>query len=289
MLKNKIHQEKLDRDGYVVVNFFAKSEIEALVSAYEALHQFNLGQQMFFSNRQMDNPQYQQQARQLIREHFAHRINDFFSNAAWMEAVFVIKPPGGDVFANHQDWTLVNEAQHRSLGIWCPLLDVNASNGTFCILSGSHRFFDTFRSPTIPAAYHTDELNAIIDAHKTVLNVRLGDAIIFDHAAVHSTTPNRSNRPRGAVFIGIRPADSPILHFFYDKDTKRIEGFEVDGDFFYTYDYVSRPIGYKSIGFVEPEFPVVPTDALMRKIKRHQRQRWHILNRLKYRLNGIKG
>lgn len=288
MLKNSIYQEKLERDGYVVINFFENQEIEALIQEYEQLHHFDLGNGMFFSNRQLENPDYQSEARQLIRKHFSKKIETHFNNAAWMEAVFVIKPPKVGVFANHQDWSLVDEDKYRSLGIWCPLLDVNATNGTFCILSGSHKFFKTYRSPTIPAAYHSDELNKIIDANKITLNVRKGDVIVFDHAAVHSTTPNQMDKPRGAVFIGIRPAGSPILHYYYHKDSGEIEGFEVDGDFFYTYDYTSRPNNYKSIGFVKPEFPIIPTDALKKKISAHQWQRRNIIQNMRYKLNGIK-
>lgn len=288
MLKNRIYQEKLERDGYVVIPFFNEVEIEALIQEYEQLHQFDLGNGMFFSNQQLKNPTYQQEARQLIRKHFTKQIEEQFDHAAWMEAVFVIKPAKVGVFANHQDWTLVDEEKHRSLGIWCPLLDVNASNGTFCILSGSHRFFKTYRSPTIPAAYHSDELNEIIDANKITLNVRKGDVIVFDHAAVHSTTPNQTDKPRGSVFIGIRPVDSPILHYYYNKDSGSIEGFEVDGDFFYNYDYVSRPEGYKSIGFVTQEFPQIPADELKKKIKAHRWQRQNIFQNIRYKLNGVK-
>ncbi|MBL7794262.1 MAG: phytanoyl-CoA dioxygenase family protein [Saprospiraceae bacterium] len=288
MLKNKIYQEKLERDGYVVINFFSEPEIQALIKESEQLHSFELGEQMFFSNRQLDNPDYQNQARQLIRKHFSAKVEQFFDKAAWMEAVFVIKPPKVGVFANHQDWSLVDEDKYRSIGIWCPLLDVDASNGTFCILSGSHKFFKIFRSPTIPPAYHSDELNAIIDKYKKVLSVKKGDVIVFDHAAMHSTTPNLMDKPRPSIFIGIRPAESPILHYFYHKDSGKIEGFEVDGDFFYNYDYVSRPDNYKSIGFVEQEYPLVPAEELIKKILTHRLERRNIFTNLRYRWGGVK-
>ncbi|MBK8706552.1 MAG: hypothetical protein IPN33_25270 [Saprospiraceae bacterium] len=56
MLKNKIYQEKLERDGYVVINFFSEPEIQALIKESEQLHNFELGEQMFSATANSTTP-----------------------------------------------------------------------------------------------------------------------------------------------------------------------------------------------------------------------------------------
>ena len=165
---------------------------------------------------------------------------------------------------------MVDENHYRSLGVWCPLIDVDANNGTFCIVEGSHKFYKTYRSPSIPWIYNQEGLNEVIDQYKLTLSISKGQAVVFDHACIHSTVPNQSDAPRPAVFTGIRPKESPIHHYFHHKDSGQIEGFEVDGDFLYSYDYVSRPEGpnVKSLCFVDYTPPVILPKELERKIKK---------------------
>jgi hypothetical protein len=241
MVTNSSWQELLDRDGYVVFDLFSGTELEAFLTKFRALHNFPLPDGMFFSNQQHDKPEYQQQARALLRTYFEEKLAGLFTNAEWMEAVFIIKPPKVGTFANHQDWSLVDERKYRSYGVWAPLIDVSDANGAFCIVPGSHKFYPNFRSPTIPWVYNTPELNAVIDESHELLPLRKGQAILFDHACIHATVPNNSPDIRPAVFTGIRPAAAETLHHYLDPETNTLEEYEVDGDFFFSYDYRSRP------------------------------------------------
>ena len=117
MLKDQIFQQKFDEDGYLVVDFFSQDEINALVEAFDDLHNFDIGKDIFFSNLYRDK-KYQERARATIRQFLTPKVNQFFKNADWLEAVFVIKPPGCEKFANHQDWTMVEETKHRAYCVW---------------------------------------------------------------------------------------------------------------------------------------------------------------------------
>lgn len=286
MLKDQIFQQKFDEDGYLVVDFFSQDEINALVEAFDDLHNFDIGKDIFFSNLYRDK-KYQERARATIRQFLTPKVNQFFKNADWLEAVFVVKPPGCEKFANHQDWTMVEETKHRSYGVWCPLLDVDENNGTFSILKGSHRFYANYRSCTIPWPFNTPEMDRLIEKNKTTLKVSKGQAIIFDHAIIHSTTPNQSKLRRGSIFLGLKPKSSPIHHYYYDKINNTIECFEVDGDFFYNYDYVSRPNGYKSLGIVRNPFPEITFSSLNKKIWNQKLKKFNIIKNRRYRNHGI--
>jgi len=266
MIKNPSWQERLDKEGYVVIDLFSESELEEFQNKFRELHDFPLPQGMFFSNQQHDNPDYQQEARALLRTYFEEKLAGLFTNAEWMEAVFIIKPPSVGTFANHQDWSLVDERAYRSYGVWAPLIDVSDSNGAFCIVPGSHRFYQNFRSPTIPWIYNTPELNTLINEHQKLLPLRKGQAILFDHACIHATVPNHSDNIRPAVFTGIRPAEAATLHHYLDQETNTLEEYEVNGDFFFSYDYRSRPSAPHAI--LRRSFPYKPPVITSRELKR---------------------
>lgn len=271
MLKDQKLKMQLEKEGYVVLDLFSKEKMDEVIQAADALHNFDIGERIFFSNQQYDKPEYQRQARALMKKHFEEPLSELFENTIWIESTFVIKPPLAGEFDNHQDWSLVDETKYRSYGIWCPLLDVDIQNGTFCLLPGSHHFYQTYRSCTAPGIYAKQEIKEVIDTHKVALKLKKGQVVIFDHAMVHSTTPNLSQQRRTAVFMGVRPAAAAVLHYYYDKAQQSIECFEVDADFFYQYDYVSRPANYKSLGVLDYKFPDLDAKSLKNKIKNYKK------------------
>ncbi|MEM7049873.1 MAG: phytanoyl-CoA dioxygenase family protein [Acidobacteriota bacterium] len=267
MLKDAAAREQLERDGWVVIEFFTDAEFDRLVAIHDNLHQDAVDEGIFFSNRSPDEA-YKARVQELFREHYRSKLDELFVDAEWIDGVFIIKAPGAGEFSNHQDWSLVDEAEHRSLGIWAPLLDVDAKNGTFCVLSGSHRFHETYRSPTIPSIYARDDLDALIAEHRQVLEVRRGQAVIFDHALIHATTPNRSDRRRSAAFCGIKPRRAEMRFFWLDPQAERVEAFRIERDFLYRYDYQSRPEA-ESLGHLPWEPPEVTVEGLEDAILRH--------------------
>ena len=266
MFRDPLLQTKLERDGYVLVDFFSREEMARLLAIFERLHDFPV-EGMFFSNRSPDEA-YKARVQEVMREFYVPKVEALFSEADWIDGVFIVKAPGAGEFGTHQDWSLVDERHHRSVGIWAPLLDTDAANGTFCVLPGSHRFFETYRSPTIPSIYVQDDLEPVIQRHRRVLSVRQGQAVVFDHALVHATTPNASARPRAAAFVGIKPRPAPMR--FYWRDGERIEAFAIEPSFLYRYDYVSRPAA-ESLGHLDYALPRLAPTELEARIADHRR------------------
>lgn len=267
MLKDSEAQAHLDREGWVILNFFQPEEIGELVARYEAIHCFPI-EGMFFSNRSPDED-YKQRVQEFLRNYYANKIERFFLDMVWIDGVFIVKAPGAGEFSNHQDWSLVDERKARTLGVWAPMLDVDGSNGTFCVLPGSHRFHETYRSPTISSIYAKDELWEVIDRHRKVLPVKRGQAVVFDHALIHATTANQSTKRRGAVFFGLKPKSAEMRFYWQDPREKKVEAFHIEPEFLYQYDYQSRPQA-KSLGHLSWSPPHVEPMDLETLIAHHQ-------------------
>ncbi|MEM7479605.1 MAG: phytanoyl-CoA dioxygenase family protein [Acidobacteriota bacterium] len=266
MLRDPAARAQLEREGWVIVDFFEPAEIDELVATFEALHDFPV-EGMFFSNRSPDQ-EYKARVQKFIKRYYPPKVDQFFDDAEWIDGVFIIKAPGAGEFTNHQDWSLVDEGEHRSIGIWAPLLDTDAGNGTFCVLPGSHRFHETYRSPTIPSIYARDELEAVVDAHRQVLTVRRGQAVLFDHALIHATTSNTSRERRSAAFVGVKPRRAEMRFYWLDPEAQKIEAFRIERDFLYRYDYRSRPEA-PSLGFLPWNPPELSPDDLEQAISHH--------------------
>lgn len=271
MLKDKRLQERLDKDGFVVFDLLNDEEVKGLFHQYQELHPFDLGPKIFASNRYHEDKEYQKKVRETLYNGLMPSFKRALEDFDWMEAVFSIKPPGAGIFDCHQDWSIVNESKARSYNIWIPLIDVFESNGALGVVEGSHKFFQSYRSSTVPALYEAQELKDLLWEHTSLLDMKAGQGVIFDHATVHSSTPNTSDVNRPAIIVGIMPAGEQMFHYYLDKEKNKVEEFEVDRDFFFTYDYQSRPEGVKSTGFLDYELPSVKPEELLDKINQHKK------------------
>ena len=85
----------------------------------------------------------------------------------------------------HQDMTLVDEDYFSGINIWCPMVDLNETNGAIEILPKSHRFYKTYRGSSIPDIYDNvkDEVRGLMEP----CYLKAGEAIIFDQSIIHNS------------------------------------------------------------------------------------------------------
>ncbi len=75
------------------------------------------------------------------------------------------KAPGEDSrLIMHQDMTLVDESEYSGINIWCPMIDLNETNGAIEVVPKSHRFYKTYRGSSIPDIYDNvkDEVRGLM-------------------------------------------------------------------------------------------------------------------------------
>ena len=87
------------------------------------------------------------------------------------------------------------------------------------------------------------------------LTVKAGEAVIFDSALIHSSSPNTSSEMWLAINFFVRPKEADYLHFYRDKKTPRheVELYNVTPEFYISHDIMERP---------DKKFPYLGTQPL---------------------------
>lgn len=141
----------------------------------------------------------------------------------------------------HQDWTYTDERVTRAVFLWCPLVDVDESNGALSVVPGSHRWSEAVRPSRTTEA--SDGLQAGLEALSQMVPMRAGQALAFDPATFHGSGPNLTDAQRPALTLAFVEEGSQLVHF-HESDDGELEGFQVDDAFFTQNPYRSRPRGY---------------------------------------------
>jgi Phytanoyl-CoA dioxygenase (PhyH) len=148
-------------------------------------------------------------------------------------AAFITKGRSGDsTIPVHLDWAIVDEARDRSVNVWIPLCDVDESNGALAMLPGSHRLPLTRRgTDTAPALAAPPEL---MQERMTLVPMRAGQAVIYDHRTIHGSAANTSGERRVAAVMSLVPAGTTLVHYLGGGDGELRE-LQVDAGFFHAY------------------------------------------------------
>ncbi len=243
VLRNDRLDQQLRDRGYAIFDFLAAEEVDHVQKEFDRLHDFEIPNTELFGSHRRHDPVYQMAVKQLLLETIQPKLETFLNGCRIIEPVFNVKMPGVGVFDFHQDWSLVDIVEDSCYTVWIPMLDVNRHNGTISVLEGSHLYRRSFRSCMVPPIYdyQDEELRNLIEENRTIFDMKKGQAIIFDGNIIHSTEANRSDDMRCAMIFGVARKTSPLLFHYLDKENNRVEEYEIDSEFFYVYDYQSRP------------------------------------------------
>lgn len=151
----------------------------------------------------------------------------------------------------HLDWSFVDEDRHRSLGFWCPLVDVDAANGALQVVPGSHRLPIGLRGAG--TAFPYPELERELRARWLVtVPMRAGQALVMDHRLMHASPSNRSAGARTAAAGVLVPTAAPLRYHHVPDPTRPnvLEVFEVDDAFYLRHAPGARPVDAARIGVV---------------------------------------
>lgn len=258
-------------NGFVVVPFIDATQIDAIRSVYE--NYYPEGVTGFYTTTFANNVEHREGVNRAIREVCLDRIETLFENYKILFSSFIVKAPGPESeLIMHQDMTLVDESKYTGINIWCPLVDLTASNGAVEMLPKSHRFFFTYRGSSIPDIYDdvVPELKTVMQSCK----LKAGQAIIFDQSIIHYSPPNLSDHERPVINTFVAHQDAKIKICYWDKEsgTKDIEIFEQDDRFLeqfeqFGHNIFNRPTIGKSVGKVPYEFPKLTVEMIEQTYK----------------------
>lgn len=247
------HEKTFCRDGAVIVSLLDAEEVGALLDFHD--REQRAADMGFHATMFSDDFDYRARVDAIVKRVIVPKLAPYLRDYHAVVGNYVTKEPDRDDTAVpiHQDWTFVDEARLHSLNVWCPLIDTTPENGRLHLFKGSHRLLPVLRGPFFPSPYVT-HARMIASRYLTELPLRAGEAVIYDHALVHASPPNRSGKPRPAANLALVPAEADMIHAYIDPEDPlgRPEIFGVDETFFLSNIIGERPRGVPSLGFVDP-------------------------------------
>jgi len=240
LFKNQEHQEFFDKNGYILLPALNQDDISQLIDLYDELgikdekgYGFHVG---------MDNKDKSLVTKMVntIKEITLPKVQEYLFDTQLFTASFVVKEPNPmGVVPPHQDWSFVeNEVDHCSVTCWIPLQDVNMDNGCMGVIKGSNHFFESHRpspSPQVetPLKKHMYTIFPFLE----LIEMKAGEALLFNNKTIHASPPNITNQTRLAVGLGFTQKEAEIRHYYLKPGTQdTLLKYKITPDFFLKYD-----------------------------------------------------
>lgn len=197
------NDEPFARNGFVVIDLLESSEILELRDRWQSLG--GAGRLVWDPtglSATVRHPGLDHDADGAIDPVVAPAIGRHVTSHVPFMSSYLIKSAGSAALPAHLDWRLVPEPDEVSVGCWIPLEDVGPDNGGLGVYPGSHLEVSFDRTPESPGHDWVAAFAARSDV-ATVLELRPGQAVVYDHRLVHFSPPNTAATPRIATNSGM--------------------------------------------------------------------------------------
>ena len=232
LLRDAALQQRFDRDGFVVVRLLSSEQVQLLHGIYsETVTQGEITglyessrHKPYAINRIVNNA---------IQEQVGLAAEEIFLPCTIYGGTFMVKShQDSEVLPLHQDWSVVDEEQHATLFIWCPLVDVSVRNGGIFVLPGSHRWFRNLRSGSYPSNRYL--LPAQLHAYVQDVPLLAGEALLYSDALFHGSHANNGPEDRVVVTARVTDMEAPLLYFQKFSDAE-VDVYRVTPEFYLTH------------------------------------------------------
>lgn len=183
-------------------------------------------------------------ADQEIKATFARALGELLPGYEAFLGAFISKGARSDNPLDlHQDWTYTDEPAVRARLLWCPLVDVDADSGALLIAPGSHRWSELFRgSGDVPAPLGVVAEQLEPGRGLVSLTVRAGEAVLYDPALLHGSTPGTSRQVRPVAALASAPAGARLVHYHQEGEGP-VEGYVINEGYYTLQEFGTRPEG----------------------------------------------
>jgi ectoine hydroxylase-related dioxygenase (phytanoyl-CoA dioxygenase family) len=226
VFKSEQLQKEFDENGFVKFRMFKPEQIRRLADYYrqtKTAHETIIDKKKFHATNETDNAALIAGADQLIKEVMMEEVDKHFFNYKTIAANYLVKQASEQsVLGPHQDLRFVDEERYYSFNLWVATEPTTKANGCLRFLKGSHRFYNTIRPlPTYPWKYRSVE--KLIEENFTDVTTEVGDCVVLNHACIHASYPNLTNRVRVAAILAMVPAEASIVHYFLPEGNESNE------------------------------------------------------------------
>lgn len=245
---NKILEEK----GYVSLPYLNEEELDKILKFFRSKHP-DLPKGMYASSHAPDFS-FRKEMNDFIQENTQRAANATFEKTRLLGATFMVKSKGENGRLDpHQDWSIVDESKFNSYNIWLPLVDVNEENGTLLILPNSHQLFENIRGLNIPSSFQNVQKE--VWKYLIPINMKAGEALVYDHRLLHASAINQTNSPRIAIVGGLIPEAAEMRYYFGRENY--IEAYACGPEFYFSQDIGKGPAGLEMISSQTNNNPVI--------------------------------
>jgi ectoine hydroxylase-related dioxygenase (phytanoyl-CoA dioxygenase family) len=227
---NKL-QTEFDKQGYVVLNVLEKKECDELISFHATLSP-NI-ENNFFATQNSENYSYRKAVENYLHPIFEKLIQPIFLDHRVLYTQFMVKKSGQNGECRmHQDWNFVDEPFYYAVNFWCALSDTNIQNGCLWLMPGSHKLKTRIRGRNIERPSSKEE-NFIRKFFLKPIQLKKGQAILFNAATIHESRSNASQFTRVAAAAMIIPKNAKPIHYLAKQPgSSTLFKVEADTDFY---------------------------------------------------------
>jgi hypothetical protein len=246
IVRNAAMDKQLAEQGYYIFPLLDEATVKRISDYYFEFQKEEPA--YFYSSTHSSDFEFRKKTSEFIKQQLAPLLPGELNNYRLLGGAFVVKPPHGKgMLQPHQDWNLVDETLSRSYNIWIPLVDVTPENGAVFVLNGSHNKLQSYRGPGIPALFKNVE--SLIWERMLPLNMKAGEALLYDHALLHGSPPNKSANIRLGIVAGVIPAGVEMQLNFWNNGS--VDVYRIDESFFLSADPSKAPGTDKKINTIE--------------------------------------
>lgn len=261
------HQSVFQQNGYVVLDLLSEETIFELQKVFidvEEQHKYD-----FIASVALNDVAMRRSIHEKIIIIFEKSLLQVLNGYKLILGSFVAKQAASEngKFPLHQDPTFVEETEHVGVSIWCPLIDVDESNGCLGILPGSHHLNNMYRAPGMlpyAALVETIELNYI-----RYIPMKAGQVMFMNNKMVHGSPKNTSTKIRPVAASVAIPAGLPALCCYVNEadDAATTNVFHVSDDFYVGYKMLSFPKDGQHFKFVQRQIETMSEQKIEEMIE----------------------
>ena len=265
ILKDEKSNTFLNKNGFIICDALTESQLRKYRVKFNKWHNKSVGS--FYKSYFSDQANYKADIENEIIDDFNELVEKKFQNCQLFGGMYVVKPFGNEGhLPPHQDWSFVDEQKHWSLNMWCPLQDVNATNGNMLMLPGSHSYMKTIRGSKTKDQYLDQK--KLLDNYMLDQPMKAGQAIFFFHGIIHGSKPNKTVNDRVSLGLSLIEQNAPVYYHYYNEKINQTEVFKTDTKFYQNYvaDREKLPDNLVSLGLSDFEFDSINDNQLIEKI-----------------------
>ena len=273
IMRSRVKDYFLKNQGYVVLPMLTAEEVQVFQTLYDKWHTET--PERFYKSYFSTDAAYREEVEAEVLRVFVPKLKEHFHDFKAFGGMFVIKPKGdpGHIPA-HQDWSFVDEKQHWSINLWCPLIDTTGDNGNMQMLPGSHLFMETLRGFGTPEVYA--HLKDDITPHLVDVPLKAGECVFFYHGIVHCSPENFKETPRVSLGLSMVQKDAAMRYAYLKEGNEKADLYNVNPEFYinYTANRDQMPKGVTYRGTSPIPFASFTPEELEDKVEEFDKFRW---------------